>query len=169
MWLSLPPYTSLRWSRWRLKPMWRRSPQLSLTTTGTWVGLTIVTKWLPTSPQWKLSFHLVTLTLVQPHYLYQKVRKQIGKPGMPLDEFIISVGGDLVTMPKPRRNEEQPPPTGAAVPQTQDHLHLQGMHVAHFFVPLKGTRGLPDKKPCCPGSTFVATRNSVGRSKRRGG
>ncbi|XP_025101120.1 piggyBac transposable element-derived protein 4-like [Pomacea canaliculata] len=89
------------------------------------------TKW------WKkLAFHMLTLTMVQAHCLYLKVRKIIGKPGMCLEDFMISVGEDLVTMPK--SDLEQP--TGAAVPQDPQQLRLQGKHLSHFLVPLKVRR-----------------------------
>lgn len=35
----------------------------------------------------KLAFHLLSLTMVQSHCLYLKVRKMIGKPGMCFEEF----------------------------------------------------------------------------------
>ncbi|PVD27698.1 hypothetical protein C0Q70_12869 [Pomacea canaliculata] len=92
------------------------------------------TKW------WKkLAFHMLTLTMVQAHCLYLKVRKMIGKPGMCLEDFMISVGEDLVTVPKSDGDQ----PTGAAVPQDPQQLRIQGSHLSHFLVPLKG------RKNCC--------------------
>lgn len=69
----------------------------------------------------KLTFHLLTLTMIQAHCLFLKVRKEVGKPPLTLQEFVMSVCADLASQPDTE-------PTGAAAPAGDGLLRLRDRH-----------------------------------------
>ena len=70
----------------------------------------------------KLAFHLITLTMIQAHCLYLKVRKQLRRKPVILEDFATSVCGDLVKLPVSDND------TGAAAPAADDLPRQTGRH-----------------------------------------
>lgn len=71
----------------------------------------------------KLAFHFLTLTMIQGHCLYVKLRQQLNKKTVTLEQFTTSVCEDLVRLP-----EDDAAATGAAVPAGDDLHRLTGRH-----------------------------------------
>ena len=65
----------------------------------------------------KLAFHFLSLTMIQAYCLYLKLRKQLRRKPVTLEDFATSVCFDLARLPP---DDAAADPPGAAVPASDD-------------------------------------------------
>ena len=90
----------------------------------------------------KLTFHLLTLTMIQAQILFNKHQKAQGKRVMHLDTFVKSVCNSLATVPVGPR-EPQPGPSTPA-PSSR----ISRLHDKHFLQEIRDSQGKKLRRAC---------------------
>lgn len=81
----------------------------------------------------KLAFYLLSFIMVQAHSLYVMVRKIVGRPGMSLEDFVISVVEDLLI----QLSNDEYQPTESIIEQQPVQPGMLRLEGKYYLIPLE--------------------------------